>query len=46
MMAVSCAMNGKDKPLFEEEKEQMKSISMEERSETFKLLEKAFGGDN
>lgn len=46
MMAVACAMNGKDKPLFEEEKEQMKPISTEERSEIFELLEKAFGGDN
>ena len=46
MMAISCAMNGKDKPLFEEEKEQMIPVSMEERIETFDLLEEIFGGDN
>ncbi len=45
MMAVACAMSGKDKPLFElEEKEKMKDISAEERQETLKLLNEAFGG--
>lgn len=46
MMAVSCALSGKDRPLFEsEEKEQMKPITLEEREETFNLIEKVFGGD-
>lgn len=45
MMAVTCAVSGKDKPLFElEEKEKMKEISAEERQETLKLLNEAFGG--
>ena len=46
MRAVSCAMSGKGRPLFEnDEKEQMKSITLEEREETFNLLEQVFGGE-
>ena len=46
MIGVRCAMSGKDKPLFENEKEQMKEITSEERRETFDLLSDVFGGDN
>lgn len=45
MMAVACAMNGKDKPLFDlEEKEMVQEISVEERQETLNLLNEVFGG--
>ena len=47
MMAVACAMNGKDKPLFDfEEKEMVQEISVEERQETLNLLNEVFGGGN
>lgn len=45
MMAVACAMNGKDKPLFDlQEKEMVQEISAEERQETLHLLNEVFGG--